>query len=205
MLMKNDRRLAAVVFVLTLSYPALVYFGLKRYSPKVVALAVGTVLVLRLLSGRHREGGRRLVLLLFPPLGLCAISAVANNREFLLYLPVLFSMALLCSFGFTLHRPPSMVENFARLSIPDLTTDEAAHCRRTTQVWAGFFLLNGSIAFYTARWGSLEFWGLYNGFLTYLAMGVLFTAEFVYRHFRFRRYIGLPTDPLLRRLFPPKA
>ena len=34
-------------------------------------------------------------------------------------------------------------------------------------------------------------------------MGLLFATEFVYRHWRFRRYVGLPTDPLLRRLFPP--
>jgi uncharacterized membrane protein len=203
--MKNDQRSVLVLFVLALTYPVLVYFGLKRYSPKLVALTVGGALLARLLWGRNRKGRRRLGLLLLPPLGLCGISAVFNNREFILFLPVLASLALLFSFGFTLFQPPSAVESFARVSVPNLTADEAAHCRRTTKVWVVFFLVNGSIAFWTARWGSLEAWGLYNGLLTYIAMGALFTAEFIYRHWRFRRYIGLPTDTLFRKLFPPKA
>jgi uncharacterized membrane protein len=203
--MKNDRRFAVILFVLALAYPVLVYFGLKRYSPKLVALTVGGGLLARLLWGRNLKGRWRLSLLLLPPLVLCGISAVFNNREFILYLPVLASLLLLFSFGFTLFRPPSAVESFARVSVPDLTPDEAAHCRRATKVWAAFFLMNGSIAFWTARRGSLEAWGLYNGFLTYLAMGALFSAEFIYRHWRFRRYIGLPTDIVLRKLFPPKA
>jgi uncharacterized membrane protein len=203
--MKSDQRSVVVLFVLALTYPALVYFGLKRYSPKLVALVVGGVLLTRLFWGRNRKGRWRLTLLLLPPLGLCGISAVFNNPEFILYLPVLTSLALLFSFGFTLFRPPSAVESFARVSVPKLTADEAAHCRRTTQVWAAFFLINGFIAFWTARWGSLKAWGLYNGLLTYVAMGALFSAEFIYRHWRFRRYIGLPTDALFRKLFPPKA
>jgi uncharacterized membrane protein len=203
--MKNDRRSAVVLFVLALLYPALVYFGLKRYSPKLVSLTVGGILLARLFWGGNRERRWRLGLLLLPPLGLCAVSAASNNQKFILYLPVLVSAALLFSFGFTLFRPPSAVESFARVSVPNLTAAEAAHCRRTTQVWAAFFLINGSIAFWTARRGSLEAWGIYNGLLTYLAMGALFTAEFIYRHWRFRRYIGLPTDFLFRKLFPPKV
>lgn len=204
--MKSDQRsVVAVLFVLALTYPLLVYFGLKRYSPKLVALGVGGVLLARLAWGRNREGQWRLGLLLLPPLVLCGISAVFNNQEFILYLPVFTSLALLFSFGFTLFRPPSAVETFARVSVPNLTAEEAAHCRRTTQVWAVFFLINGLIAFWTARRGLLKAWAFYNGFLTYVAMGIVFSAEFIYRHWRFRRYIGLPTDALLRKLFPPKA
>ncbi len=203
--MKNDQRCAAALFVLALIYPGLIYFGLKRYSPKFVALALGGVLLARLVLGRDCAGRRRLSLLLLPPLGLCGISALLNNQEFILYLPVLTSLALFFAFGFTLFRPPSAVESFARVSVPNLTADEAAHCRRTTKVWAAFFLINGFMAFWTARWGSLKAWALYNGLLTYIAMGALFSAEFIYRHWRFRRYIGLPTDTLFRKLFPPKT
>jgi uncharacterized membrane protein len=203
--MKNDQRSTTVLFLLALGYPMLVYFGLKRYSPKLIALAVGGVLLGRLLWGCNRKGRWRLSLLFVPPLGLCGLSAALNNQEFILYLPALTSLVLLFSFALTLVRPPSAVESFARASVPNLTADEAAHCRRTTEVWVVFFLINGFIAFWTARWGSLKAWALYNGFLTYIAMGALFSAEFIYRHWRFRRYVGLPTDVLFRRLFPPKV
>ena len=51
---------------------------------------------------------------------------------------------------------------------------------------------------------SLEVWTLYTGLVSYLLIGTLFAIEFVYRHWRFRRYLGAPTDALLRRIFPPR-
>ncbi len=202
----RSKRLAAVAFVLlAIAYPAIVYSGLKRYSPKAIALTIGAILLVRFMWRQSGESRKRLSMMLVPPLILCVISFIANNREFILCLPVFTSVALLCSFGLTLFRGPSAVETFARMRVPDLTVDEMAHCRRMTWLWVGFFLVNGLIAFWTVRWGTLEAWGFYNGLVSYLIMGVLFAGEFIYRHWRFRRYIGLPTDPLLRRLFPPKV
>ena len=199
-------QLATVAFVLlAVGYPALVYFGLKTLPPKTVALTLGALLLARLMSGISTAGGLRLGGLLLPPLALCAASAYANSREFMLYLPVFTALAMLASFGFTLVRGPSFVETIARLRKPEMSAEEIAYCRRITEIWVGFFLVNGAIALGTIHWGSLEAWAFYNGFLAYVLMGVLFAVEFVYRHWRFRRYVGLPTDPLFRRLFPPRA
>ncbi len=202
--MKLARLVGWVFVLLAIFYPILVYLGLKRHTPKTVGLILGGVLIVRFIWGGNREKRRRLGLMLLPPFLLCVASALVNNRQFVLYLPVFTSVALLCSFGFTLFRGPSAVETFARIQVPDLTADEMAHCRRTTKLWVGFFILNGGIALWTIWSGSLEAWGLYNGFITYLLMGVLFAWEFIYRHWRFRRYIGLPTDPIMRRFFPPR-
>src|SRR5437016_4084463 len=140
--MKSNRLTAGVFFLLALIYPVLVYFGLKLYSPKAVSLALAILLLLRWLSGGQKQGRKRLGLLLVLPLTLCAISALVNNRVFILYLPVLFSLSLLCSFGFTLLRPPSAIETLAKLQVPDLSSEELAHCRRATQIWTAFFFLN---------------------------------------------------------------
>ena len=35
------------------------------------------------------------------------------------------------------------------------------------------------------------------------AVGALFIGEFFYRHWRYRRYVGLPTDRFMMKLFPP--
>ncbi len=199
-------RLATTAFVLlAVGYPVLVYFGLKTLSPKTVAFALGGLLLVRLLSGLTNAGGLRLAGLLLPPLALCAASAYANSREFMLYLPVFTALAMLASFGFTLVRGPTVVETMARLRKPVMSAEEIAYCRRVTEVWVGFFVLNGAIALGTIHWGSMEAWAFYNGFLAYVLMGLLFAVEFVYRHWRFRRYVGLPTDPLFRRLFPPRT
>ena len=200
-----DRLATAAFVLLAVAYPLLVYFGLKTLSPKTVAFTLGGLLLVRLLSGLTNPGGLRLGGLLLPPLALCAASAYANSREFMLYLPVFTALAMLASFGFTLVRGPSAVETIARLRKPEMSAEEIAYCRRVTEIWVGFFLVNGAVALGTIHWGSMEAWAFYNGFLAYVLMGVLFAVEFVYRHWRFRRYVGLPTDPFFRRLFPPRT
>lgn len=199
-------RLATTAFVLlAVGYPVLVYLGLKRLAPKAVALVLGAVLLARLLAGLKGAGRLRLGGVLLPPLALCLAAAYANRPEFILYLPVFTALAMLASFGFTLFRGPSAVEAFARLRKPEMSAEEIAYCRRVTVIWVVFFALNGGIALGTIHWGTMGAWAFYNGFLAYVLMGLLFTVEFIYRHWRFRRYVGLPTDPLFRRLFPPRT
>ena len=97
-----------------------------------------------------------------------------------------------------------MVEIFARMST-DVFPDEAIwYCRLVTQVWVGFFVLNGSLAGLSACCAPLEVWSVYNGLIAYCGIGVLFSLELCYRHWRFRRYTGAPTDFLFKRIFPPK-
>jgi uncharacterized membrane protein len=106
---------------------------------------------------------------------------------FLLYWPVLVCAAFLFSFGRTLWSPPPFVERFARLQNPNLGPVEVAYCRRVTQVWCLFFIVNGSIALALALKGSLKAWALYCGCISYLLIGALFAAEYLYRRWRFRR------------------
>ena len=53
--------------------------------------------------------------------------------------------------------------------------------RRVTEVWCVFFILNGSIALYTALYCSMQVWALYNGLIAYVLMGILLGGEFVLR------------------------
>ena len=41
-----------------------------------------------------------------------------------------------------------------------------------------FFAVNGTVALITALWASARVWMLYNGFISYLLMGLLFAGEF---------------------------
>jgi hypothetical protein len=52
--------------------------------------------------------------------------------------------------------------------------------------------------------GDLAIWTLYTGIVSYLLLGTLFACEYVYRHWRFRRYVGAPTDVVLKWFFPPR-
>jgi uncharacterized membrane protein len=105
----------------------------------------------------------------------------------------------------TLISPPPVAEKFARVWVQNLSEDEIRYCRKVTQVWCAFFAGNGSLAAGLAVYASLGIWTIYNGVIAYLLMGTLFASEFLYRHWRFRRYVGTMFDPVLRRLFPPTS
>jgi uncharacterized membrane protein len=48
-------------------------------------------------------------------------------------------------------------------------------------MWCGFFVVNGLIATATALWASAGVWALYNGLLSYVAMGLLMGGEWLVR------------------------
>jgi uncharacterized membrane protein len=84
-------------------------------------------------------------------------------------------------FGCSLWRPPTVVERIARLTRPDLPASGVAYTRKVTWVWCGFFVVNAAAAAWTAVYGSLEMWTLYNGLLAYLAIATLFLIEWLIR------------------------
>jgi uncharacterized membrane protein len=199
--------MASLRALLVLAYPLLIYAALQRISPRSIALGALALLAARsLLMGRERwlEYAR---IWAAPAAGLAivlAASAIWNDPLSLLAAPALGSLALLATFGRSLRERESIVEAIARVQLGVLTEDEARYCRRVTWIWCAFFLVNGAVALGLARWGTIEVWALYTGFVAYLLIGTLFSAEYVYRQWRFRRYLGAPTDAVFRRLFPPR-
>jgi 3-hydroxymyristoyl/3-hydroxydecanoyl-(acyl carrier protein) dehydratase len=123
------------------------------------------------------------------------LTIVFNDSFFFLFVPALFSAALLLGFGRSLLVPPSLVEKFARAIRSDLSDEHVAYCRRVTMVWTAFFLLNGSLSVLLALAGSLEAWTLYNGLIAYILMGMLFAGEFLYRRHRFPQLRKAMTGP----------
>jgi len=53
--------------------------------------------------------------------------------------------------------------------------------RRVTQIWCGFFILNGATAAILAGLQYYDWWAAYTGILSYVLMGLLFAGEWVYR------------------------
>lgn len=118
---------------------------------------------------------------------LLVVVAVWSNAILPLKLyPVLVNAAMLAAFAYSLMAPPSMVERLARMREPDLPAVAVEYTRRVTQVWCGFFVVNGALAFGTAVWASEAVWSLYTGVISYLLMGALFGIEFLVR-LRFKR------------------
>lgn len=169
----------ALVLALTAAYPLIVYLSLGRIEPRYLALLLLALGALRLLAGGAQVVQARWVALV--ALVLAGSTALLNMSLPLKLYPVLVNLAFLALFGLSLWRGPSMVERFARLHEPDLDVRGQAYTRRVTQVWCGFFLLNGALALGTALWASEAVWALYNGLIAYLLMGVLMGGEWLVR------------------------
>ncbi|WP_187267874.1 COG4648 family protein [Aeromonas hydrophila] len=173
-----------------LLYPLAVYWGLTHAGQTPLLLGLLLIFSLRLLpgllKGRVRLGplpewlwlGRLLACI---GLGLTLLSALFSARHWLLYYPLAVSLALLCLFGWSLTRPMSLVERLARLQDPALPLAAIGYTRRVTQIWCGFFVINGALAAFTIWHGDLALWSLYNGLISYALMGGLMGAEYLVR------------------------
>jgi uncharacterized membrane protein len=172
--------------LLWLVYPLVILFGLQLMPPRYVAIFLALALVLRFRgdAGRLVAGLPRVSrAVLIGLLAFIGITALSDSELLLRFYPAAVSCGMLSLFGLSLRYPPSMVERFARLGKPDLNQQGVIYTRRVTQFWCVFFVVNGSLSVFTALYASREMWALYNGFIAYVAMGVLFAGEWVFRQY----------------------
>ena len=173
-----------ILSVLLLLYPVGVYFGLQYFNARVIGALLLSILLIRILLLKNQLSMARVKPLL--PLAIAGVLVaiviiVFNDPLVVKFHPVVISFASLVIFARTLIYPPSMIETFARMGEPDLPESGVVYTRKVTMVWCGFFVLNLSIAFYTAVWASMDVWLLYNGLISYLLMGLLFEGEYIVR------------------------
>lgn len=182
--------LEGLLGLLTLLYPFAVYFGMSHFGTRTLALLLLGLLGLRLLVWLGPR--QRAVAGLWPMMAaiavLCLLVLVRGDGRFFLYYPVAVNLTMLVSFALTLSRPPSMIERFARLREPEMPPVAIVYCRRVTQVWCGFFVVNGLVSLATVLHGQLKLWTLYNGLISYSVMGLLFAGEMVVRTIFKRRH-----------------
>ena len=108
--------------------------------------------------------------------------------------PVLINAALLAVFAGSLLRPPTVIERGLRLAGQPVPPEAPPYLWWVTLAWCMFFLVNGAIAAWTALAAPLAWWTLYNGLLSYLLIGLLFSVELVTRRIYRHRVAGNASD-----------
>jgi uncharacterized membrane protein len=169
----------SVIGFSTLLYPMAVFFGSKYLEPWKMAGLLIVLLLIRLAASVSRKHWS--TPLLVAGIGYSLFAMWSNQLDTLRFYPAVVNVLMLFIFGWSLVFPPSLIERIARLQHPDLPPEGVIYTRRVTQVWCGFFIVNGAIALVTARWASMEIWSLYNGLIAYLLMGILFGGEYIIR------------------------
>jgi uncharacterized membrane protein len=177
--------LDVTVIAIGVAYPFLVYFGLRTLPPGFVALSL-----VALLAARAAFVSRKSSRDSFPYLIACIVVVVLAARSPVIGLktyPILVSLVFAAAFAHSLLWPPTIVEQIARFREPDLPVEVNSYLRKVTIAWLTFFIINAAISAATAASGSLRLWTLYNGLISYMAMGVMFAAEFLVRQLVRRR------------------
>lgn len=171
------RAATVLLWLATLLYPLAIYFGMGRFEPRWLALLLLALSLLRAAVSRApvwmaAAGGA----------GVLVVASLLSNHGLPLKLyPVVVNAVMLVVFATSLRHPPSAIERLARLQDPLLPPAAIAYTRRVTQVWCGFFVLNGGVALLTAVLASDAVWALYNGLIAYVLMGALFAGEWLVR------------------------
>ena len=175
--MKQAAGILAIILIA--AYPFLVYWGLNHLSVKVIGWIFLAVIILRALIFKQTD--KKWLPLLLGILTTTVLLSIFNDPVYLKLNPVIISTCVFLTFSFTLIKPPSMIETFARLQDKNLPEKAVPYCKKVTIIWCVFLLLNSLAALYTAIDTDMKTWTLYNGFISYILMGLLFAGEFTYR------------------------
>ncbi len=190
----NTKLLSVIITIISIAYPVIVFFGLQHFSPSIIASVLLMVILARLMlhSNSSRANKKpdnssskkpapwvKASLLMAAILLLC--SALFNSTALIQFYPVVVNLTLLSVFVMSLIRPPSVIETLARMTDPELPLTGVVYTRKVTMAWAAFFAINALIAAYTAVFMSLQSWTIYNGFIAYVLIGLMFSIEYLIR------------------------
>jgi uncharacterized membrane protein len=182
---------ALMLATATVLYPVVMVAAVHLVGSYPALVLLCALLLLRLvLPSTSSMAGDLLGMTVPVVIAVAAVGLVSADLGVRLY-PVAMNLAMLYAFASTLWRPPSMIERFARLMEPDLDAAGVRYTRGVTMVWVGFFVINGSLALWTAVAGSWLAWTVYNGAIAYLLAGLLFGVEYLVRQrVRAHRTVG---------------
>jgi uncharacterized membrane protein len=172
---------SALFAAFSILYPLIAVAMIRAFGPGAAFVVLLIILGARSALPFLRGVPVSLGLSLLPVFGaVLAVGAFDRQLSVRLY-PVFMSLAMLAAFAVTLWYPPSMIERFARIFEPDLPPSGVRYTYRVTIVWVGFFALNGAIALWSVLQRGWTAWTVYNGFIAYVAVAILFAGEYVVR------------------------
>ncbi|MBB1202101.1 DNA gyrase subunit B [Enterobacteriaceae bacterium 89] len=168
---------------IVLAWPLLVAFGLAHNGLHWLLPVMALMLLARLFQVRKQAGPMRGVLQIvaLAGLALCVASSLLKSHQLLLFYPVVVNLVMLAVFGSSLWSAMPLVERIARIREPELHPAGVRYTRQVTRVWCLFFIVNGSIALFTAVYGDMKLWTAWNGAIAYLLMGTLMAGEWLVR------------------------
>ncbi len=156
------------------AYPFIVFYALKQnIAVKFIGLILLTVIIFSYLRNRNK--------CLFMTGLLVAFMVILFNQEiFLKIYPVLMNASVCSVFALSLKKTPLITQFAQKMQKKPLNEETVVYTRSATVAWAIFMFLNTLVSL-TTVFMSDEIWVLYNGFISYVLIGIMMSAEYIFR------------------------
>ncbi len=183
--MTRSTLIRALFAICVAAYPFIILFGLRHLPASFFGIVLLLILGLRFGVLLPEERPVLIpVLLIYVAYALAA--TVTGSEMLLLYYPAIVNFTLCGVFLNSLRQGPPLLLRIVKARGYPLDEHAPVYLYRLTAVWAGFFIVNGLISIWTTTL-TLEVWTLYNGFLSYCLVALLFGAEYLFRGYYRRR------------------
>lgn len=168
------------------AYPFIILFGLKYLPPSFFGIVLLVVIALRF--GVILPAERPVVIpMLLIYIAYAVTATLAGSETMLLYYPAVVNLTLCAVFLRSLWQDAPMLYTIVEARSGKLEDFVRPYLYWLTVIWAAFFAINALISVWTTTL-TLEVWTLYNGFLSYCLIALLFGVEYLYRgHYRRKR------------------
>ena len=187
---QGAQALSIAGWLAVIGWPFAVWLALTFPQLRWLLPLLALFFVLRLAALRGKTGTLSRAAQGLAGVGILLTLASVGLREarLLMWYPVVVNMVMLALFGGSLFSRMPLIERLARWREGELSPAAVRYTRQVTQLWCGFFVVNGAVALWTCLHGNLHIWTLWNGMLSYLLMGALFAVEWLVRQRVKRRH-----------------
>lgn len=173
-----------ILLLAFLLYPIFVFLGLQYFDPKFLVGAILLLLFFRFVLFKNSKNpiAKKLSYVAIVAFIIIALGTFLSSYDSVKSYPVIvnFSLAIIFMQSLSSGKMP-IIERIARIQEQDLPEHAIKYTRKVTVVWSVFFIINGLVSIGTWIFADIETWTLYNGFISYIFIGVLFLVEFVIR------------------------
>jgi len=141
----------------------------------------------------------KLTKVLAPFIGMFIVIGLFHYTDliFFKYYPPVVNFAFFAVFFSSLFKEKTIIQKIALAAEPDADENVMQYTKKLTYIWSAFMFLNFLISLLSV-FMSKKIWAIYNGFISYLLVGMFFAIEYVIR-LRFKQKIKRTKKRALRK------
>ncbi len=159
------------------AYPFMIFYALQQ---NIAIRFLGLVLLMVVIFSFINTKNKYLFVL---GLVLCFAIIFFNQEIFLKLYPVLMNASVCAIFALSLRKTPLITQFAQKMCNKPLNNNQITYTKHATIAWAVFMFINTLISFVTV-FLSTEIWTIYNGFISYILIGLMMLIEYFVRKSR---------------------